>query len=104
MAEMTFEQAALAAQQVSEGASDNSMTFEEAIELATGKSVEAIRSTPLDELRSDYEREIGAPLSFVSEFPLLGRGNVLRDRCLSHAQIEADLDDALRETEASADV
>jgi hypothetical protein len=69
--------------------------FERAVEQATGKSIEDLRRTPIDEQRSATEAELRRPLCFVSRFPFIGRGNVLRDRLLSHQQVEADLQRAL---------
>jgi hypothetical protein len=69
--------------------------FEATIEQATGQSIEYARKTPLDELRSNAERARGGPLKFVTFFPWIGRGNVLRDRMISHEQAEAAYDDAI---------
>ena len=63
-------------------------SFEKAVELATGVSVEVLRDTPVDERRSTIERALGRPLRFPSRFPLIGRGNVLRDRAVSHDEVE----------------
>lgn len=67
-----------------------------AVETATGMTIAHIRSTPIDDLRREIEKKFGGPMKFVSEFPFIGRGNVLRDRLVARAQVEADLDEALR--------
>ena len=61
-----------------------------------GRSVEYLKNTPLDELRTNAERERGHPLRFVTVFPWSGRGNVLRDRLVSHEEAVAAYDDAIR--------
>ena len=71
-------------------------SFERAVECATGRSIESIRSTPLDDQRAEIERERGRPLDFVSRFPLIGRGFILRDRLVSHREAEAMFKSALR--------
>jgi hypothetical protein len=35
-------------------------------------------------------------MKFESRFPLIGRGNVMRDRVIDHESVEADLEQALR--------
>lgn len=64
--------------------------FERAVELATGESIENLRSTPVDELRTKVERKRGRPLRFKSYFPFIGRGNVLRSRVVPHDRVEED--------------
>ncbi len=64
-------------------------------EQATGQSDYA-ESTPLDELRRNEERKRGSPLKFVSYFPWIGRGSVMRDRLVSHQEAEAAYDDAIK--------
>jgi hypothetical protein len=70
--------------------------FEQTIKEATGHSVEQIQQTPLDELRRDVEKKRGRLLKFVSSFPWVGRGNVMRDRLVSHEEAETAYDDAIR--------
>jgi hypothetical protein len=63
---------------------------------SVGCSVEYLKNTPLDELRANAEKKRGAPLKFVTVFPWIGRGNVLRDRLVSHEEAIAAYDDAIR--------
>ena len=70
--------------------------FVDAVELATGEKIESLQNTTLDERRRMTEAKHGAPMRFPTWFPFIGRGNVLRDRCLTHAQVEAALTEALR--------
>jgi len=67
-----------------------SEALERAVELVTGVPVEVLRKMPLDECRSALEQARGKPLTFRSRFPLVGRGNVLRDRTVSHDRAERD--------------
>jgi hypothetical protein len=71
------------------------ISLERAVEASTGERVEVIRSRSLEETRRLAEKRQGRPLKFVSHFPFIGRGNVLRDRLVSHEQVEADLDAVL---------
>lgn len=70
--------------------------FEKTIERGTGMSVDAIRRTPIEELRKIAERKLGHSLRIVTVFPWAGRGNVLRDRMVSRKKLNDDLDHALR--------
>lgn len=63
---------------------------------STGYSIEYLKNTPLDELRANVERKRGGPLRFVSLFPWIGRGNMMRDRLVSHEEAVAAYDDAIR--------
>lgn len=65
------------------------------MEKLTGRQPSEIRSTTIAEFRRIQEAK-GQPLRVVSRFPFVGRGSVLRDRVLSHAQVEEKLDRALR--------
>jgi hypothetical protein len=67
-------------------------TLEKAVEASTGERVEVLRSRSLEETRRLAEKKYRRPLKFVSHFPFIGRGNILRDRIVGHEQIEADLD------------
>ncbi len=71
--------------------------FEEAVERAAGMSVATLRSTPVDEFRRAVEKRCGATMQFFTAFPQIGRGNVLRDRCISNADAEAAYESALKE-------
>ena len=73
-----------------------SQLFTSAVEQATGMSAEKLRRTPIDEFRRMVEEERGSSIRFVSEFPWIGRGNVLRDRCTSHQAAEDAYESAIR--------
>ena len=61
------------------------------IEAATGKSVEYLVNTPLDEQWASVERELGTSINCVSMFPLIGHaGSVMRDRVMTHDEAEAE--------------
>jgi hypothetical protein len=71
--------------------------FELAIEQKVGESIDQIRDMPIDERRRMNERKHGKTMLFVSLFNFIGRGNVLRDRTVSHEEVEAEVDKVLSE-------
>ena len=71
-------------------------SLEKSVEQLTGQKAKELRNHTLSSLRAKVESEHGAPLRFVSRFPFIGRGNVLRDRVVSHQSVEQQLDAALR--------
>ena len=71
-------------------------TFIRAVELATGENIQSLQNTTLDEWRRVVEAKHKAPMRFRSWFPFIGRGNVLRDRTLTHNQVEQALTEALK--------
>jgi hypothetical protein len=70
--------------------------FELAIEKETGESVESIREVPIDQRRRLIERKFKRKMRFLTESPLVGRGNVHRDQTIDSDDVEAELDEALR--------
>jgi hypothetical protein len=72
-------------------------TFEKAVEQMTGETIENLRRTPIDERREALEKASGKPTHFVSRFPLIGRGNVLRKRLVSREKVEKDFWEALND-------
>lgn len=72
------------------------LILERAVELATGETVETLRSRTLEENRSAVEAK-GRAFVFKREFPFIGRGNVMCDRIVTHADVELALDQALRD-------
>jgi hypothetical protein len=60
--------------------------FEKAIEEAVGESVDSIRNTPIDERRKRIEQRFGKPMTVTTLGPHL----------VTHKEIEAELDKALR--------
>ena len=67
----------------------------ENIEAVTGLTRSQIKSFSPAELRSYVEKKGGRRLTFVSEFPFIGRGNVLRDNLMTSSQINDDVDSIL---------
>ena len=63
--------------------------FELCVEQATGKTIEYLRDTPIDEQRCEVEAKRGKKVRFKSYFPLIGRGSVLHGRLVSHDDAEA---------------
>ena len=70
--------------------------FERSLESRTGMEIAWMRDTPIDTQRRVAESQFGAPVVITSQFPFIGRGNVLRDHIVSHAEVEKTLDAALR--------
>lgn len=70
--------------------------LERAIEKTTRESIESLRDMPLDERRRKIEKKQGRRLVITRNFPFIGRGNVMRDRTISHEEIEKQLDEVLR--------
>jgi len=74
-----------------------SQILEDAIERATGDKASSLRERTLTATRKIAEQRNKQPMRIKSAFPFIGRGNVLRDCVLTHAQVEAELDNALRD-------
>jgi hypothetical protein len=65
--------------------------------MLTGRTAAEIRTSTLTESRRKIESSRrGEGMSIVSRFPFIGRGNIMRDRLLSHEQVERSLSEALR--------
>jgi hypothetical protein len=80
-------------------ASPNESTLrrlEATVARVTGQSVETIRSQSLTELRQVTETRLKGKLTFRSRFPLVGRGNVMRDKIIDHEAVESLLGQALK--------
>ena len=75
------------------------LILERAVERATGEKIDDLRRTPIDDRRRMIERRTRRPFRFTTAFPFIGRGNVLRDRILSHEEVETALRNALRHGE-----
>ena len=73
-----------------------SSVFEQTVERAAGMPIDEVRNTPIDVHREAVEKKSGKRLTFVSYFPWIGRGNVLRDRGVTHEEAEAACNDAIR--------
>ncbi len=72
------------------------MTFADAVESRTGLTVDELKTMTVCELRRATEKRIGRPLVIESRFPTIGRGNVNRDRLISHEEVEQSLESSLR--------
>ena len=71
--------------------------LEQIAERVTGKTADDLRQTSVERLREQVElRHGGKPMQFPSHFPFIGRGNVMRDRTISHVDVEKVLDRILR--------
>ena len=60
-----------------------------------GLSAEDIRNYSPDELRRFLEKKNKRKFSFTTEFPVIGRGNVLRDGIITSEEINKDIDKIL---------
>lgn len=70
-------------------------TFERSIERATGEQIESLRTTPIAVRREKLEAIKSRPTDYYSAFPVIGRGNILRDSFVTHKDCERMLDDIL---------
>ena len=64
-------------------------------EKLVGLSAEEIRDYSPRELRSYLEKRNKKKLSFTTEFPVIGRGNVLRDNIITSKEINREIDKIL---------
>jgi len=64
-------------------------------ERVVGLSAEEIRKYSPDELRRFLERRNKKKLFFTTEFPVIGRGNVLRDSIITSEEINKEIDKIL---------
>jgi len=67
-----------------------------AIEKRVGKTHEEMCRTSTDELRLEMEKKLNTRLKFKVRWPLIGRGNILRDRVMTHEEVESLIDMALK--------
>jgi len=65
---------------------------EKNVENLIGLSAETIRKYSPDELRRHLEKKSKRKFSFTTEFPIIGRGNVLRDGIKTSEEINRDID------------
>ena len=61
-------------------------------EKRTGLTEEEIKSYSPERLRTYLEEKNGKKMRFVSEFPTVGRGNVLRENICSREDIDSEID------------
>ena len=71
------------------------VAVEKNAEKLLGLSVEDIRRYSPGELRCYLEKRNKKKLSFTTEFPVIGRGNVLRDSIITSKEIDKDIDKIL---------
>ena len=69
--------------------------IEKNAEKVVGLSVEEIRNYSPGELRRHLEKRNKTKLSFTTEFPVIGRGNVLRDSIITSEEINKEIDKIL---------
>jgi len=60
-----------------------------------GLPIEVIRMYSPGELRHYLENKNKRKFSFTTEFPVIGRGNVLRDNIITSEEINKDIDKIL---------
>jgi len=65
------------------------------VEALVGLPAETIRKLSPDELRDYLEKKNKRKFSFLSEFPVIGRGSVLRDSIITSEKINKDIDKIL---------
>jgi len=70
--------------------------LEATVEGVTGQTVRELRDQSLTELRRKTEQKNKTKLRFRSCFPLIGRGNVMRDKLVDHKSVEEQLQEALK--------
>lgn len=61
-----------------------------------GMTLSDLKKADVSDIRRKIEEKHGKPLSFTSEFPVIGRGNVLRDRIMTSDQINSEIDEILK--------
>ena len=67
------------------------------IQAKVGLSIEDIMRRSPDEMRDHFDKKFGKPLGFPSVFPLIGRGNVLRDGVKTSAEINSDIEEIVHD-------
>jgi len=72
--------------------------IEKNAEALVGLPVKTIRDYSPSELRTHLEKRNKRKLSFISEFPVIGRGSVLRDSIATSEEINKDIDKILKQS------
>jgi hypothetical protein len=72
--------------------------FERVVESMTGQKASDIRNLTLTQMRRNFEVKSKPKrrLRIESRFPLIGRGNVMRDKVVDHDTVEILLNQSLR--------
>lgn len=65
------------------------------IEKKTGMSIDEIKANSPEKHREYFTKKTGKPFKMTSEFPFIGRGNVLRDGLVGSDKINKDIDKLL---------
>jgi len=60
-------------------------------------AIKEINKKAPNEMREYFEKKFYSKMSFTSEFPYIGRGNVLRDGLMSNEQIDSEIDKLLKD-------
>ena len=66
------------------------------IEVVTGLTLAQLRDFSPEKFREFIEHKKKKRLTFLSEFPTIGRGNVLRNSLLSSQEINSEIDAILK--------
>jgi len=69
--------------------------IEKNVEKTVGLSVDEIRRYSPDELRRFLEEKNKKKFSFITEFPVIGHGNILRDSIITTEEINREIDKIL---------
>lgn len=69
---------------------------EKTVERITNISVSDLRKRTLTEQRDAAEQKGRGEMRFVTRYPTIGRGNIIRERSISHANIEEMIDRELK--------
>ena len=62
----------------------------------TGLSLAQIKDYSPSKFREYLEKKNNKKFSFLSAFPVIGRGNVLRDNLISSSQLNSEIDKILK--------
>jgi hypothetical protein len=60
-----------------------------------GLPIKEIKEMSASDIRHHIEQHKNAELAFVSDFPFIGRGNVLRDNLITTAELDSNIDSIL---------
>ncbi|BBU68001.1 hypothetical protein [Fluviibacter phosphoraccumulans] len=66
------------------------------IERKTGMSIDQLQAGTISERRSEVEAKFRKPMRLLRLFPFIGRGSVMGEFLLSHADVNKQLNRALR--------
>lgn len=69
--------------------------FQKVVERRAGKSIGELRETTLSDARASWEKKHGRKLRFATNWPFVGRGNVMHGHTLPNSEVEAMVDEAL---------